>query len=112
MIIKRLVLAALVLLNVFLAYRLFLGDNGIRTYLEIKNKHAEMEEAVSAAEDRSMELSREIRMLKSDDEYLADTIRKRMNYVKDGELLYLTTEKKPEGGSSSASGAGADENEN
>jgi cell division protein FtsB len=112
MILKRIVLAALILLNLFLAYRLFLGDNGIQAYLELKDKNAEMLDAQSRVEGKSETLSQEIRMLKTDEKHLADTIRRRMNYVKDKEVLYLDAERTPQDQSRKAAGAGVDENEN
>lgn len=112
MILKRIVLAALILLNLFLAYRLFLGDNGIQAYWTLKDKHAEMLDAQARVEGESKALSREIRMLKTDEKHLADTIRSRMNYVKDKEVLYLGAEKTSQDQARKTAGAGVDENEN
>lgn len=111
MVIRRIVLAFLIFLNIFLAYRLFLGDTGLQAYLELKNKYAEMDETMKATEKASMDLSREIRMLKSNDEYLADTIRKRMNYVENNELLYLFSDKTSKDLAAQAAGAGFNEDE-
>jgi cell division protein FtsB len=108
---KKFILAALILLNAVLAYHLLLGENGIQAYQELKDKHAEMRDSVKDAKDESLELSKQIRMLKSDDEHLADTIRTRLNYVKDGEVLYLP-EEAPKDKAAQAAGVGSDENEN
>jgi cell division protein FtsB len=111
MIVKRILLAALILLNLVLAYRLILGDNGVQAYLELKDKRAEMLDAKARVDAKSETLSDEIRLLKSDDDHLADTIRRRMNYVKDHEVLYLDAKNTPRVEAPGAAGAGVDENE-
>lgn len=82
-------LAFLLVLNVFLGYRLVAGDTGLLAYLELRDRYRRMQASLAAADDRSRDLSREIRLLTADREYLESRIRVRMNYVGEGETLYL-----------------------
>jgi cell division protein FtsB len=107
MLLKRLTLGALVLINILLAYKLFFGENGLPAYVEFKDRHEKLFRELAVAERESMELSREIRLLRNDEGYLADSIRKRLNFVKDDEILYLS----PEYSEPALDGAGAEANE-
>ena len=77
------------IVNLVFAWRLFIGGDGISAYLELKRRHQGIERELAAVEEKSLEFSREIRRLKSDRSYVEDVVRKRMNYLKDKELLYV-----------------------
>ncbi|MCK9239244.1 septum formation initiator family protein [Desulfocurvus sp.] len=109
---RWIILGFLLVLNAVLGYRLIAGETGMFAYLELRERHEEMEGRLRHAEERSRDLSREIRLLKTDRDYLESRIRVRMNYVGQGETLYLFPE---EGGATSPQdplGAGQDDNEN
>lgn len=109
---RWIILGFLLVLNAVLGYRLVAGETGVFAYLELRQRHEEMEHRLHRAEDRTRDLSREIRLLKADREYLESRIRVRMNYVGQGETLYLFPD---EGGTTSPQdplGAGQDDDEN
>lgn len=85
----RLFLGFLLVLNAILGYRLIVGDTGMFAYLELRDRYQLMEERLKQADEKSRELSQEIRLLKTDREYLESRIRVRLNYVGEGETLYL-----------------------
>ncbi|MBI9110156.1 septum formation initiator family protein [Maridesulfovibrio ferrireducens] len=102
---RRLLLGLLVLINVVLLLRLGLSEQGVFGYLELDRKVQELELKIEDADSRTLELSREIRRLKSDRAYQEKIIRSRMNYVKENELLYIFPDSgklKPQGETSDA----------
>ncbi|WP_027722749.1 FtsB family cell division protein [Maridesulfovibrio zosterae] len=101
---RRFLLGVLVIINIVLLIRLGLSEQGVFGYLDLDQKVQELESRIEAADNRTIELSREIRRLKSDQAYQEKVIRGRMNYVKENELLYIF----PEKGKVTNQGAGAD----
>ncbi len=85
---RRTILAALVCFNLFLLYNLIWSDNGIFAYLELKSRHARLEERLQALKDQSLDYSQEIRWLKTDRAFTEKMVRSRMNYLKNNEILY------------------------
>lgn len=94
-------------LNVVLFGRLLFSEQGLVAYRELKAQHLALEEAVKKADAVNLALSREIRLLQSDDRYVEKMIRKRLNFVRDNEIVYLFPDA-PE----ARSGVGSDEGKN
>lgn len=88
MIWRRFLLAGLIFFNIFLLYNLIWSDNGIFAYLELKNRHAQLQQRLEAVNEKSLDLSQEIRWLKTDRAFTEKMARARMNYLKDNEILY------------------------
>lgn len=109
---KRIFLVFLVVLNLFLGYRLLAGDHGLFAYLDLKGDHDGMQQRLDAEGQRSRELSAEIRQLKSDSAYLENAIRQRMNYVGESETLYIFPDPQEEEGAPQRAGAEGYEDEN
>lgn len=104
----RLVLVALLLvINLILLFRLVWSDQGVFAYLELKERYDSLRTRVEAVDAENLDLSQEIRKLKSDRAYQEKVIRERMNFVKKDELLYIF----PDEGAKSG-GEGIDEREN
>ncbi|MDD3310809.1 septum formation initiator family protein [Pseudodesulfovibrio sp.] len=86
----RILLVALLLcINLFLMFRLVWSDQGVFAYLELKNRYAALQEKIDAVDAKSLDLSQEIRRLKSDKAYQEKVVRERMNFVKKDEILYI-----------------------
>ncbi|MGD9609448.1 MAG: septum formation initiator family protein [Desulfovibrionaceae bacterium] len=97
MIWRRFLLAGLIFFNIFLLYNLIWSDNGIFAYLELKNRHAQLQERLDAVSEKSLDLSQEIRWLKTDRAFTEKMARAQMNYLKDNEILYqFPSEGKPD----------------
>ena len=88
MIRRRFLLTALIFFNVFLLYNLIWSDNGIFAYLELKSRHEQLKHRLEAVNDKSLDLSQEIRWLKTDQAFTEKMARSQMNYLKDNEILY------------------------
>ncbi len=104
----RLILVGLLLvINLFLLFRLIWSDQGFFAYLELKSRYETLQARINDVDAQSLDLSQEIRRLKSDKGYQEKVVRERMNFVKKDEILYIFPEEiaKPQGD-------GADEQEN
>ncbi|WP_320169876.1 septum formation initiator family protein [Maridesulfovibrio sp.] len=86
---SRVLLGLLVVINLVLVIRLGLSEQGVFGFLELDKKVTELEKKIEAADNRTVELSLEIRRLKTDRAYQEKIIRSRMNYVKQNEILYI-----------------------
>lgn len=86
---RILLVALLLVINLFLLFRLIWSDQGVFTYLELRNRYSALEEKVNAVDAESLDLSQEIRRLKSDKMYQEKVVRERMNFVKKDEILYI-----------------------
>ena len=94
---KSAILILALLMNVTLGYRLFSGDQSVMAWRALKGKQSEIVAEFSVLDQRRAELSREIRLLKTDNEYVEKVIRQRLNYVRPNEILYIFDEVEPEG---------------
>ena len=86
---RRLVLAVSLILNMVLAYNLIWGERGAIAYKELRLRCDALEERIRQIGESNLELSREIRLLQSDEKYIEKTIRNRLNFVRSNEILYI-----------------------
>jgi len=105
---KVFLITALGVLNVVLFYRMVWSPYGILVYHKLRQEHVQLEAQVRELDEHNLALSREIRLLRSDDSYVEKMIRQRLHYVKDNEILYLFNDAQ----FSSKAGATADEGKN
>jgi len=101
----RIVLVALLLIiNLFLLFRLIWSDQGVFAYLELKSRYEVLQSKIDGVDGKSLDLSQEIRRLKSDSAYQEKIVRERMNFVKKDEILYIFPDE-----TAKPSGEGTDE---
>ena len=86
---RRFLLGILIFVNIVLLFRLFWTEHGLFAYLNMRKHQVKLQNQLQEVDARSLDLSREIRRLKSDRNYQEMVIRERMNYVKDNEVLYI-----------------------
>ena len=86
---QRLLFLFLIIINCVLVYSIVFSDRGVFAYLEARKRHTEVSARVEALQEECVALSREIRLLRDDDEYLERIIRRQMHFVRDGEVLYV-----------------------
>ena len=91
---RILLVALLLFINLFLLFRLIWSDQGVFSYLELRNRYAVLQEKIDAVDKQSLDLSQEIRRLKSDKAYQEKVVRERMNFVKKDEVLYIFPDEK------------------
>ena len=89
MMLRRAFLIGLFAANLVLLYLLFLGDQGVAAYRETKARHDDLVARVSDIDHRSIELSQDIRLLKTDREHMERAVRAQTNFVRGNEILYL-----------------------
>lgn len=90
---RRILLGILVAVNIILLFRLAVSDQGLFGYLDLDKRVDTLQSRIEETDSRSLELSREIRRLKTDRSYQEKVIRSRMNYVKNNEILYIFPDK-------------------
>lgn len=86
---RAFILIAFGIVNVVLFYRMIWSPYGLIAYRNLKEQHAALEARVAELDKANLDLSREIRLLQSDDKYVEKMIRQRLHYVRDNEILYL-----------------------
>lgn len=102
---KTFLLVGMGLINLALFYHMVWSSTGLLVYRELKARQADLEAQVVELDRENLELSREIRLLQSDNDYVEKKIRQLLHYVRDNELLYLFTD----GTSANASGGQTDD---
>ena len=88
---KVFILILAIIVNVVLASRL-LWPQSLVSYRELASQYAELLKERDGFDVVNAGLSREIRLLQSDDKYVEKMIRQRLNFVRSNEILYLFTE--------------------
>ena len=105
---RRILLAVSIGLNAILLYSLIWGDKGAFAYKQLKEQCASLQVKIREYDAMNLALSKEIRLLQSDEKYQEKMIRNRLNFVRDNEILYLF----PEESTADSSGAQPHETKN
>ncbi len=85
------ILIFLGIINVVVFYRMVWGDGGILAFNALRQEYAQMQQELARVDAQNVQLSKEIRLLKTDDAYVEKMIRQRLHYVRQNEILYLFT---------------------
>lgn len=101
MMVRRVAFAICVLLNFVLLYGLIWGQQGAIAYKRLKEQCLRLERQVVELDASNLALSKEILLLKNDEKYVEKMIRKRLNFVRNNEILYIF----PEQAKTTSSGA-------
>ena len=91
----RIIFAVSIVLNLALLSQLIWSDYGFTAYREIKDQYNDLESRIEDFNRKNLELSREIRLLQSDKNYIERMIRSRWNFVREDEVLYIFSETGP-----------------
>ena len=62
---------------------------GLVDYSDLRSEYAEIQRQDAALDAENLSLSREIRLLQTDQKYVEKMIRQRLHYLRDNEILYL-----------------------
>ncbi len=85
----RLLFFFLLVMNSFLTWKLLVHDQGWTSYLELRDRRDALVEQIAAVDEVNLDLSREIRRLTTDHDYVASVIRVEMHYLRPNEILYI-----------------------
>lgn len=77
------------LLNLTLGYRLLFSEQSIFAWQGVKEHYAKMQQDLIDIQKKQAELSQEIKLLQTDKDYIERSIRERLNYVRENEVLYV-----------------------
>lgn len=102
------VLVISIVLNLALIFSLIWGEQGIISYKRLYGKCQTLEEKITVLENQNVFLSKEIRLLQSDEKYIEKVIRNRLHFIRDNEIRYIF----PEEQDVEPSGAQPDESKN
>ncbi|KUJ95824.1 MAG: Septum formation initiator [Desulfonauticus sp. 38_4375] len=86
---KKIFIFLSLFINLLLVYQLVFSEKNIFLYTKLKKEYNQLEDREKKVERENILLSREIKRLREDEKYLELVIRKGLNYVKPGEVLYL-----------------------
>ena len=89
MLVKRILLALSVLLNVLLISYLLFNDSGLQNYQTLRADILKLTNEQSSLDDKAYLLSHEIRLLQSDALYIEKVVRERLGFVDPNEILYV-----------------------
>jgi cell division protein FtsB len=85
-------------LNLLLVWALVWGNNGLVARENLEREHQVLNGHIQGLYTKNLSLSREIKLLQTDSKYMEQIIRRRLNFVKGNEILYVfpnETEVKP-----------------
>jgi cell division protein FtsB len=85
---RRVLLTVSLGLNIILLYSLIWGQDGAFAYKELKDECLTLEKKIQGLDEVNLALSKEIRLLRTDDKYIEKMIRTKLNFVRDNEILY------------------------
>jgi cell division protein FtsB len=77
------------ILSIFLGWRIFGHQDGWASYMDLRQRRNALQEQLAAIEQKNLNMSKEIRRLTSDREYLESVIRVEMHYLRPDEVLYV-----------------------
>ena len=85
---KRLVIASGVLLGIYLLVSFIFGDMGVVKYSRMKLQYRSVNEKISALRQANVQLSQEVRSLKTDAAYMERIARDKLGLARPGEIVY------------------------
>lgn len=89
MLFRVLILIFLGVCNVALFGKMIWGSTGILEFRQLKKQYSELRERINTLDAENMALSRDIRLLRTDKQYMEKMIRQRLHYLRDNETVYL-----------------------
>lgn len=86
----RVALIALVgICDLALFGKMMWGQGGIIEYRELKREYSQIQTRIAELDAENMALSREIRLLQTDNKYTEKMVRQKLRYLRDNEIVYL-----------------------
>lgn len=86
---RVLLLVVVGLFDLALFGKMVWGPGGIGEYRDLRNQYSSLQARISDLDAQNMALSRDIRLLQSDDKYVEKMVRQKLRYLRDNEIVYL-----------------------
>lgn len=90
---RTLFLCFALLLNVTLGYRLLFSEQSVFAWQDVQHHYAQMQKQLEDIKKKQAGLSEEIRLLQGSNDYIERSVRERLNYVRENEILYVFEKK-------------------
>ncbi len=90
----RIFFLLLVILNIYLIYQCIWAENGYLEYVKLREFKDELQGQIQRVKQENLQLSKSIRLIKNNSDYLEMVIRKEMGYVQPDEILYVLSKRK------------------
>ena len=89
MLVRVILFVGLGIINVTLFFLMIWGQNGLLAFQDLKRQLATLQEQKAELDTRNLQLSQEIRMLKTDKDYQIKMIRQKLRYIRNNEIIYI-----------------------
>lgn len=83
------ILLILGVINLSLMGKMIWGPTGLIEYKALKERRAALQERVQSLDAENMALSRDIRLIQSDPQYVEKMVRQKLHYLRDNEIVYI-----------------------
>lgn len=77
------------IIDVLLLARMIWGPTGLVEYQALKTQHQGLQARILELDEVNRSLSRDIRLLQTDRQYVEKMIRQRLHYLRGNEMVYL-----------------------
>ena len=98
---KAIFIAILGILDVAIFCKMLWGDTGLIEVQTLKDQYKILKLSVQKLDQENQGLSREIRLMQSDNAYAEKMIRQKLHYLRDNEIVYLFSDESVSKGANS-----------
>ena len=89
MLLRTFLIVLLAVFNIALLGKVIWGQTGLLEYKSLKQQLAELQTRSKLLDIENLNLSNEIRMLKTDNNYMEKVIRRQLHFLRDNEIVYI-----------------------
>ena len=90
---RLLIIVFLGICNIALFARMVWSPTGLIHYRALKEQYRTLQDDSARLDRENMELSRDIRLLQTDQAYVEKMVRQKLHYLRDNEIVYIFAEK-------------------
>lgn len=98
---RVLALVALGCIDVALLGKTVWGPGGYLEYRELKREYGALQQEIADLDAKNAQLSRDIRLLQTDNKYVEKMVRQKLRYLRDNEIVYLFPAEESQNGANS-----------
>ncbi|MDE5831902.1 MAG: septum formation initiator family protein [Desulfovibrio sp.] len=97
MILRTGLIIVLGLFNIALLFKTVWGPTGLTRYQDLKRQYQDLQDELVRLDKENVALSRDIRLMQSDSDFAEKTVRQKLHYMRDNEIVYLFTDSSSRG---------------